>query len=108
VTVPSLATQGPVPLASQTMGVMPVMSMPVITEYQSIGFGVPSTPFGAPITAPRSGASGSSRQPASRRRAANPNGSIIVPRRQRLEITMTFVVLPRDVRLALFCLKLYF
>jgi len=87
------------------MGVAPVMSMPAITEYQSMGFGVP-TPFGVPIAAPRS--SGSSRQPASRRRAANPNGSIIVPRRQHLEITMTFVVIPRDVRLLLFCLNSHF
>jgi hypothetical protein len=87
------------------MGVAPVMSMPAITEYQSMGFGVP-TPFGVPITAPRS--AGSSRQPANRRRAANPNGSIIVPRRQHLEITMTFVVLPRDVQLLLFCVKFHF
>ncbi|KDR69131.1 hypothetical protein GALMADRAFT_215412 [Galerina marginata CBS 339.88] len=102
--VPTFRVPGPVPapttqpMASQTAGsVAPVMGMPVITEYQRVGFGVP-TPFGVPLTAPpsRSAASGSSRQPASRRRIANPNGTLIVTRRQHLEITMTFVVLPRD------------
>ena len=70
--------------------------MPVITKYQPMGFGIP-TPFGVPLTAHRAVTSGSSRQPASWQRIANHNGSVVVTRQQHLEITMTFVIIPRDV-----------
>ena len=61
---------------------------------------------GTLITTPWS--SGSLWQPAIQQRVANPNESIIVPRHQHLEITMTFVVISQDVWLLLFCLKFYF
>lgn len=68
--------------------------MPAITAYQSTAFGPPMT-FGVPLATQRSSA-GSSRQSTTRGRGSRQHGGGPV-RVQKLSITMTFVLVPRDV-----------